>query len=167
MKTMTKKHRWSCTTASLAMILEEPEENIFDEIGHDGSRMIDPQMPEPLGRVGFHPQEIIDYCLAAGYSATPYQVLPCSLVAGIEVPIENEYRIDRFVRHLQFAEGVVFCRTVNDRHHAMAFSKGEVVDPDTARVIDLRGCEDNDQVFKMFADYGFYPLEILIVEKMV
>ena len=58
------------------MVLDMPLADIFDEIGHDGSQIIWPDLPEPMCRRGFHPQELIDVCLARGYAATRIELSP-------------------------------------------------------------------------------------------
>lgn len=166
MTPLIKKHRWSCSTASLAMVLDEPEENLFSEIGHNGSKILDPLMVEPLGREGFHIQELIDYCLVSGFSATSYQVVPCSQIGEVEHPIHSNKRTDRFIEFVQNAEGIIQCMTTSGKFHAVAFSEGTIVDPDSADTFDVNTACDATSFFTIFSKQGLYPRELLIVEKM-
>ena len=76
MRLLRKPERWMCLPTSFAMVLDLPLSAIFDEIGHDGSQIIWPDLPEPTCRRGFHPQELIHVCLNHGHAATRVELYP-------------------------------------------------------------------------------------------
>ena len=59
-------NQWSCPAASLASLLEKPYLEIIERIGHDGSKIIYPDKPEPQCRQGFSIPEILDACISYG-----------------------------------------------------------------------------------------------------
>ena len=76
MRLLRKPERWMCLPASFAMVLDLPLAAIFEEIGHDGSQIMRPDLPEPTCRRGFHPQELIHVCLSHGHAATRVELFP-------------------------------------------------------------------------------------------
>lgn len=56
-------NKWSCLPAALAMVLDVPVKDVIQGLGHDGSEIIWPELPEPLKRRGFHYQELAAYCI--------------------------------------------------------------------------------------------------------
>ena len=82
MRLLRKPERWMCLPASFAMVLDLPLADIFDEIGHDGSQIVWPDLPEPMCRRGFHPQELIHLCLNHGYAATRVELYSRPVLIG-------------------------------------------------------------------------------------
>ena len=91
MRLLRKPERWMCLPASFAMVLGLPLSVIFDEIGHDGSQIVKPELPEPMCRRGFHPQELIHLCLNHGHAATRVELYPvlCSSPGSIRAGAGN------------------------------------------------------------------------------
>lgn len=69
-------NRWSCSVTSAAMAMDITVPDIISLIGHDGSEVIYPDLPEPMCRAGFDIQEIIDVALQMGWSVTPIEACP-------------------------------------------------------------------------------------------
>ena len=132
MRLLRKPERWMCLPASFAMVLDLPLSAIFDEIGHDGSQIIKPNLPEPICRRGFHPQELIHLCLTHGYAATRvelYPVLCLSPGSGDYVVAYPDDNWTRFTRVIQQSRGVI--EGVGRRcGHAVAYEHGCIFDPD-------------------------------------
>jgi len=125
MKTLIKKNKWECLLYSFAMALDlEPAELAF-ALGHDGSQIVNNLAPEPLGRIGFHVQEMIHVALATGKTVTPFEFIPVSVVAGGTYPIVHGDRKDAFNHLINTERGVL-----TSQHHAMAFERGLVTNPD-------------------------------------
>lgn len=55
--------RHGCSVKALALVLNKPVEQILQVIGHDGSEITWPELPEPQRRRAFHPQELVDAAL--------------------------------------------------------------------------------------------------------
>jgi len=132
MRLLRKPERWMCLPASFAMVLDLPLAAIFDEIGHDGSEIVEARQPEPLCRRGFHPQELIHLCLSHGHTATRIELYPVlrSSPDGsdyiIAYPDDNWVRFARVIEHTRgVIEGI-------GRHcgHAVAYQQGRIFDPD-------------------------------------
>lgn len=51
-------NRWSCTPAAFATATDLPVQQLIDFIGHDGSEIIYPDLPEPYCRRGFLAAEV-------------------------------------------------------------------------------------------------------------
>lgn len=49
---------WSCLVDAYAELVGVTSEQVFEELGHDGSRIIYDDLPDPHCREGFHIQEI-------------------------------------------------------------------------------------------------------------
>lgn len=58
------------------MALDETCETLIKEIGHDGSQLMWPHLPEPFCRQSFHIQELILCCLTRNKTVTPIDVYP-------------------------------------------------------------------------------------------
>lgn len=100
---------WSCSVASAAMVMDEPVQDLIMRIGHDGSEIVFPDLPEPMCRAGFASQEIVDAALAAGWSMTPIEAKPQCTPNGPDVrdvfPKFKERMDDYFKRYSGLVEG--------------------------------------------------------------
>jgi len=76
MRLQRKPERRMCLPTSFAIALDMPVEAVLAEIGHDGGKIVNPLLPEPLCRAGFHVQELIDVCLRHGLAVTPIELCP-------------------------------------------------------------------------------------------
>jgi hypothetical protein len=132
MRLQTKPERWMCLPASFAMALDIPLADVLHDVGHDGSQIVWPQLPEPMCRRGFHPQELIDVCLARGYAATRIELAPAmtTVTGGPELHLFPDERAwTRFIQAIQNSLGVI--EGVGFRSgHAVAYDHGHIFDPD-------------------------------------
>ncbi len=133
------------------MALDIPTREFFSLVGHDGSKIIYPQLPDPMARAGIHFQEAIDVAWSLGYATTPIELFPTAITTS---DVRQEPRIvlfpgvtgnwGRFARHLQEGRGVIECQG-RRCGHAVAFEKGRIYDPDgsefdyTREACELRG----------------------------
>ena len=110
MRLQPKPQRWMCLPASFAMALDIPLADVLRDVGHDGGSIVWPNLPEPICRRGFHPQELIDICLSRGYAVTRIELAP----AMATVPNGPELRLftdkcawQRFVQVIRTSLGVI------------------------------------------------------------
>ena len=61
---------------AFAMALEIPVVELLEELGHDGSELVFPNLPEPACRRGFHIQELVHVALRHGFALTPVELFP-------------------------------------------------------------------------------------------
>lgn len=76
MKLKTKPNPWSCVGSAFAMVLDISTADLFGLVGHDGSEIAFPMLPDPMARRGLHVQECIGVCLKLGYAVTPVELFP-------------------------------------------------------------------------------------------
>lgn len=99
---------------------------MLKEIGHDGSAIIHPDLPEPRKRRAFHIQECLQVLDARGYAATPFDAIS-ALVTDDTHQIELNWATD-FENHLRSGDGVIMGVGVSNRH-AVAWVDQMVYDP--------------------------------------
>lgn len=130
-----KPNRWSCIATAFSVVLEIPAAKFFDTLGHDGSQIVHPELPDPISRRGIHIQECIYVAMQHGRSVTPVELLPrIQTHRGEIIPVHYHNSVssnwERFETLIHTTHGVV---TGHARiAHAMAYGLGTVVDPDTA-----------------------------------
>ncbi len=76
MRLLTQPNHWTCLPTSAAMLLNMSLDGVFEYLGHDGSDIVWPDLPEPLCRRAFHIQEIIEMALAFDCTLTPIEQNP-------------------------------------------------------------------------------------------
>lgn len=135
MKHLTKPNRWSCILAAFAMALDESIEGLARFIGHDGSKIAFPDLPDPMCRQGFHVQELVHASLLLHKTVTPFELFPvtkATLGDGAFV-ITHRARKVMFQKLIDNFRGVI---TGMGRacSHAVAFDRGRVYDPDPGTI---------------------------------
>jgi len=136
MKLQTKPNPWSCVGSAFAMVLDISVAEFFGHVGHDGSEIAFPMLPDPMARRGLHIQECIAACVKLGYAATPVELFP---VIQATTPGENNIIVlfgddelanwRRFEHTIQTSAGVL--EGVGRRClHAVAYDHGMIFDPD-------------------------------------
>lgn len=91
---VSSPNRWSCLPASFAMILDITFETMIRHIGHDGSDIVHPDLPEPLCRRTFHIDECTLVAVMLGHSITTLHFMPQLTTDGkhmIDIPMDTEY----------------------------------------------------------------------------
>jgi len=140
---------WSCLAESAAMALNMSYADLIREIGHDGGKIIFPELPEPGKRQGFHMQEIIDIAIKRGYAVTPIEPLPCSTPDGLKVYTVH-FEIKRFYNHLENARGIITGMKRKWRH-AVYWDGCCVIDP-AGTVYDLDFLDMDIDCFWLFSE---------------
>lgn len=130
MKRIKQPNNWSCLLTSFSMVFDLHIEQLITELGHDGSEIFWPDLPEPLCRRSFHIQEFILLGYKFGWLVTPFEFRP---VLGVfpgfkthEINIGGEEKI------FEIMKGKVGVLTSNK--HAVAWNGIEVLDPDEGQI---------------------------------
>ena len=132
----TKPNPWSCVGSAFAMVLDISAADFFGHVGHDGSEIAFPMLPDPMARRGLHIQECITACVKLGNAVTPIELFP---VIQATPPDENNvivlfgddesanwHRLEKVVRTSTGVLEGVGRRCL----HAVAYDHGMIFDPD-------------------------------------
>ena len=146
---LTQPNSWSCSLAAAAMVTDISIEELTTLIGHDGSAIVNPDLPSPANRKGFHNQEIIDAVLRLGFAVTPIHPHPIQTVYGYDeyvLPFDEQ----RFHNHLKCCDGML-CGKARKYWHAVAWdhSSGKIYDPQ-GRIYSLDDCKISIEIFWRF-----------------
>ena len=117
---------------AFAMALDIPVADLLVAVGHDGSEIVFPNLPEPLCRRSFHVQELIQVALLRGLAVTPIELFP--VLQPTEVGpfhktvlyTDNNWR--RFEATIQISRGVID-GTGARLGHMVAYDHGRIFDP--------------------------------------
>ena len=117
---------------AFAMALDMPVADLLAAIGHDGSEIVFPSLPEPLCRRCFHIQELIQVALSRRLAVTPVELFP-TLQPTDAGPFhktvlypDNNWR--RFEAAVQTSRGVIH-GTGARLGHTVAYDHGRIYDP--------------------------------------
>lgn len=104
-----------------------------ETIGHDGSEVIWPDMPEPYGRIAFDMQELTDAALAHGFGLIRIVGNPLSTshMSKPPTPVYPEAFEERFEHYLNKFSGIL-TGTNAKGGHAVAWDQPsqQIYDPD-------------------------------------
>jgi len=131
MELQQRPEPWMCMPLAFAMALDMPVADLLAAIGHDGSEIVFPSLPEPLCRRCFHIQEPIQVALAHGFAVTPVELFPVlrPTDAGPQQTLfypDNNWR--RFEQAILASRGVI--DGIGARHgHTVAYDHGRILDP--------------------------------------
>ena len=136
MRLQTKPNPWSCVGSAFAMVLDIFTADFFGLVGHDGSQIAFPMVPDPMARRGLHIQECIATCVKLGYAVTPVELFP---VIRATPPHEEDIVVlfgddeaanwHRFEETIKTSTGVL--EGIGRRClHAVAYDRGTIFDPD-------------------------------------
>ena len=114
------------------MTLGVPIDELIKMVGHDGSEIIWPELPEPLRRRGHHPQEMIYAAYMLGFSVTPFEAFPVSLgkrgANPFVVPMIPQAE-ERMRRLMHGDRGVITGQSPKRFPHAVAWTGHAIIDP--------------------------------------
>lgn len=143
-----------CLLYSFAMILDTEPDVLIEELGHDGMKVIWPELSKPYCYQGYHIQEMLDCCLSRGKVIFPVEGMPTSLPppmsyihllvhnVGPHMPLEAAVCSERFKQITKDRQGVLIGETEKRVAHAWAWDGERAHDPratmGTARLGDLR-----------------------------
>lgn len=144
MQLLRQVNRWSCLPTALAMLADVSLEDVLDKIGHDGSEIIFPTLPEPLCRRSFTVEEI-QYVTAA-FSFVLVQYHP-GVIYKPKEGCEKQILFPQFQLKLEEVDGLLF-GTPNGKNlgHVVAWSAMEKM------IYDPNGT-------KYPADCGYFVIE--------
>ena len=131
---MVPQHRpepWMCMPLAFATVLEIPVADLLTEIGHDGSKIVFPNLPEPACRQGFHIQELIHVALRRGLAVTPVELYPVSGSADArqtQTILYPDGNANRFAAVLASSRGVIDGTGLRFGH-MVAYDHGRIIDP--------------------------------------
>lgn len=126
MQLIRSPNQWSCTACAFAMVCNLTLDGIFLGIGHDGSEIVFPNLPEPLCRKGFPFPECIRLCLCRGLSVTPIDFEPRCTPDG-----EHYYELDHreFVYNMLEKYQCVIEGMGREHPHTVAWDRKQIYDP--------------------------------------
>jgi len=151
MRLQTKPNPWSCIGTAFAMVLDIPSADLFGLVGHDGSEISFPALPDPMARRGLHIQECITASLKLGYAVTPVELFPVirSTAAGEDNIVvlfgdDDSANWKRFAQTIKTSTGVL--EGIGRRClHAVAYDHGMLFDPDGDQYVYSRpACESRE-----------------------
>jgi len=133
MKLQLKPERWQCAATAFAMALDYPVADLMSRLGHDGSEVAFPDLPEPARRRGHNIYELIEAAVHLGFAVTPIPlraaITPANDPQRQVVMGTDSENWSRFMRHLQTSRGVIEC--FGPRwYHLLAYERGCIFDPD-------------------------------------
>lgn len=110
--------RWQCVPFAFSLVTGISMESLLQRLGHDGSKIIDEQMPEPFRRRGFACQEILSILPEFGWVGT---------FLAIQARIDGYATVStHYTYKLNYAQsGVMY---LSARMHAVAWINGQMLD---------------------------------------
>lgn len=139
MKPQKQPTQWACLATSFAIVLDVDVQDLFREIGHDGSEVMHRALPEPERRRAHHVQELIDCCDRRRLAVTHYEACP---VAGTEegehiyLPWDTGAARERFKVKITGIPGVFTGLNPFGRPHAWAWTGVNAIDPALGRAVE-------------------------------
>jgi len=126
MRMQVTPNAWSCLPTAFAIALEVPLAEVLEGIGHDGSEVAWPDLPEPLRRRAFHIQELVLFAFRRSAWVIPFDALPTQIGAHGVTPLLCEYGFEEILRS-NF--GVLTGLNYAEQRHAVAWDGREIWDP--------------------------------------
>jgi hypothetical protein len=135
LKLQRNPNAWSCTLAAYAMALNLELDQLISKIGHDGSQILWPHLPDPMCRRGFHPQEFNLIARDMGYHPCMWERVPTFAPSEGVAPQYINENIRFWGLAISSQLGVIF-GTVRDTGvgHAAATYNGSVYDPSLGKM---------------------------------
>jgi hypothetical protein len=113
------------------MALDMPVAELLAEIGHDGGKILFPNLPAEACRQGFHIQEFIHVAMQRGFAVTPVELYPVLMAADgrqTHTILYPDSNWKRFTDHLATSRGVI--DGIGRRFgHMVAYDHGHIFDP--------------------------------------
>lgn len=157
MELQKQANGWSCGITSLSMLLGESVESLAKRIGHDGSGIILPDLPDPYRRRTFHMNEFVDVCHDRGYTLVEIPAIshqaqdtPAGDIVMVTHPIDNEARI---IRYMDLYPGLIIGQYAISKWHMCAWDSesGSVYDPHGPRRYTFQDDSDHITVASFWA----------------
>jgi hypothetical protein len=122
----------NCLLTSAAMLLDTTEQELINEIGHDGSEVWWPKAKATDRKRNFHIQEIIDCCMKRGYGLMPIDLMPCSMQMSdpnARILWDQSKAFGRFTNIVNGRPAILIGETLSHIPHACAWDGFKVFDP--------------------------------------
>ncbi len=160
----TKPNRWSCSITAAAMALNIPVAQLIERLGHDGSEIVFPKLPEPMCRRGFHSQELIHLAWNLGCAVTPIELHPRITTEfgsnSVHVMFDGfpdtnwqDNNLKRFMDILRHSAGVLEGAGKTCRH-AVYYTNGMIYNPDGGPIYEFSK--------ETCPEHNFYPQRALV-----
>ena len=169
MKLVRQINKWTCLPAAVATHLfsmcDDPLQEMFDRLGHDGSEVVRQFDQDPQRRRGFHPQEMFELAMQESQLATTQiDLLPSAQpdhrhAACYFKTVVSEDHEQRFARHLQNSYGWASCMTRRGTGHALAYDYATIGDPSTGEMFTYNSTQDAES-------RGLYILSLFRLDRM-
>ena len=121
MNLIKQPNRWSCLLCSAAMVIDMSYEKALAQVGHDGSEVWWPELPDSQCRRSFHIQEIIDLGRTFFGSFMPIEASPSSRPYGYVLPKplwHEDAAHSRMSKALERYSGILILESIQ---HAVAW----------------------------------------------
>lgn len=117
---------WSCLPAAFATATGIPFDTLIENIGHDGSDVVFPDLPEPLCRRGFHCQELSRVLLRFGFCVASFESCPIGYLDE-----EHSYDVTEDLLPIMVDSIGVLCGRVRStgKLHSVAWDGKKCYDP--------------------------------------
>lgn len=131
---LLKQKGHKCVLYAAAMVLDETAELLEFEIGHDGQKVIYPDLPEPACLRGFHMQEILDCFVRRGYGLMFVELMPRSGPQGrpdlYHTIFDEDKAQNRFLELINGRTAILIgANPETGGNHAYAWDGHKVYDP--------------------------------------
>jgi len=136
-------NKWSCTACAFAMACGITLEEFIKRIGHDGSEILFPNLPEPQRRKGFPFPECVQVCLNLNFSATPIDFNPiCFNDPDHSYELNQGYFIYDMLREFR---GVISGKGIRT-YHTVGWDTKRIYDPSLGSY-DLESNQFTPEIF--------------------
>ena len=150
MKLQKQPNRASCLITAVAMCLDIPVAELFEELDHDGTFKLFPNREVPQCYRGFHESEIAYLCHSNSHTFTR---MDRHIFMGYDECSETEVNPPYIFDYLLSNMGVLTCpQTSTHAHgHAVAWDGHKIFDPN-GTIVDYFGIWSTFYVIKPFAE---------------
>lgn len=135
MKLLRQPNKWSCLPTAFAMAMDVSLESLLERIGHNGSEICWPNLPDPLCRRSFHEQELFYAADYFGWLVTPFHSICYSTPMLTVKPYQLNFH--GHIPAMHTPRGVLVISRPEKARHAVAYYEGKILDPDSWGEIEL------------------------------
>lgn len=119
MRILLQPNSWSCLPTALAMVLDEPVEELIKEIGHNGSEDIEFSLRAKTKK-GFHIQELTKICYRRRKALIQFdRYVNIHHNEGVTISFSDD--IEYIYVLMQDSKGIILGQTKNSKDHAVAW----------------------------------------------
>lgn len=131
-------NNWSCLLYATSLVSGYVDSVIIKFVGHDGSEIIDPNLPEPLKRRGFLPHEMIAFLWSKNFAPVSFYNHQIMLCDNKEIIVENQHFGQSFNQAMKIFDCILIVPKEQYEHAYAWFNLTEkLIDPSSMSEIDL------------------------------